>query len=188
MLELTNRRQCDETWPTCLNCQKNGKCCPGPPARHTFKDLGPKLTTNPANTTQADGLGILRAFAGDRPFKRAPLTILQNRNLSGSRNSTRNGLRTALSSKSSEFRTKGMSQMRGLLVAFGEAQAIMALPHHPCCGTHRQPNTKNSLVHLSMLYALGAQVIRCPSLDHSSAMSLRGSDSTQRWTLLWHAS
>ncbi|KAH6644046.1 hypothetical protein C7974DRAFT_439271 [Boeremia exigua] len=33
----------DETWPTCLNCQKNSKCCPGPPARHTFKDLGPSL-------------------------------------------------------------------------------------------------------------------------------------------------
>lgn len=35
----------DETWPTCLNCRKNSKCCPGPPARHTFKDLGPSLLT-----------------------------------------------------------------------------------------------------------------------------------------------
>ncbi|KAF1848345.1 uncharacterized protein K460DRAFT_393443 [Cucurbitaria berberidis CBS 394.84] len=35
--------KCDENWPHCLNCQKNGKCCPGPPARHTFKDLGPRL-------------------------------------------------------------------------------------------------------------------------------------------------
>ncbi|KAJ4984708.1 hypothetical protein SVAN01_09822 [Stagonosporopsis vannaccii] len=33
----------DETWPTCLNCQKNSKSCPGPPSRHTFKDLGPSL-------------------------------------------------------------------------------------------------------------------------------------------------
>ncbi|KAF2631764.1 hypothetical protein BU25DRAFT_360374 [Macroventuria anomochaeta] len=41
--------KCDETWPTCLNCQKNSKCCPGPPARHTFKDLGPSLITG-ANT------------------------------------------------------------------------------------------------------------------------------------------
>lgn len=41
----------DETWPTCLNCQKNGKCCPGPPARHTFKDLGPSLISS-ANTLQ----------------------------------------------------------------------------------------------------------------------------------------
>jgi hypothetical protein len=36
----------DETWPNCLNCQKNSKSCPGPPARHTFKDLGPKLSTS----------------------------------------------------------------------------------------------------------------------------------------------
>ncbi|KAH8727803.1 hypothetical protein GQ44DRAFT_769867 [Phaeosphaeriaceae sp. PMI808] len=37
--------KCDEAWPSCLNCQKNGKSCPGPPARHTFKDLGPILST-----------------------------------------------------------------------------------------------------------------------------------------------
>ncbi|KAF2845433.1 hypothetical protein T440DRAFT_472659 [Plenodomus tracheiphilus IPT5] len=36
--------KCDETWPTCLNCRKNGKTCPGPPARHTFRDSVPKLT------------------------------------------------------------------------------------------------------------------------------------------------
>lgn len=24
-----------------MNCQKNGKCCPGPPSRHTFKDSKP---------------------------------------------------------------------------------------------------------------------------------------------------
>ncbi|KAF1963259.1 hypothetical protein CC80DRAFT_852 [Byssothecium circinans] len=35
--------KCDETWPKCVNCQKNGKCCPGPPARHTFRDTGLRL-------------------------------------------------------------------------------------------------------------------------------------------------
>ncbi|OCL11080.1 hypothetical protein AOQ84DRAFT_361845 [Glonium stellatum] len=34
---------CDETWPECQNCKKNNKGCPGPPARHTFRDLGPAL-------------------------------------------------------------------------------------------------------------------------------------------------
>ncbi|KAF2445817.1 hypothetical protein P171DRAFT_443417 [Karstenula rhodostoma CBS 690.94] len=32
--------KCDETWPSCINCRKNGKICPGPPSRHTFKDSG----------------------------------------------------------------------------------------------------------------------------------------------------
>ncbi|KAF2477722.1 uncharacterized protein BDR25DRAFT_275074 [Lindgomyces ingoldianus] len=41
--------KCDETWPSCINCQKNGKCCPGPPARHTFKDLGPRLKDSTAS-------------------------------------------------------------------------------------------------------------------------------------------
>ncbi|KAF1940712.1 hypothetical protein EJ02DRAFT_435360 [Clathrospora elynae] len=40
--------KCDETWPACLNCQKNGKSCPGPPARHTFRDLGARLNTSGA--------------------------------------------------------------------------------------------------------------------------------------------
>ncbi|OAG03637.1 uncharacterized protein CC84DRAFT_1197332 [Paraphaeosphaeria sporulosa] len=35
--------KCDETWPTCVNCRKNGKLCPGPPSRHTFRDAGPQL-------------------------------------------------------------------------------------------------------------------------------------------------
>ncbi|KAF2739538.1 hypothetical protein EJ04DRAFT_549217 [Polyplosphaeria fusca] len=59
---LTCRRRkikCDETWPACLNCQKNGKCCPGPPARHTFRESGLKLATNPATTTFEDPPGIL---------------------------------------------------------------------------------------------------------------------------------
>ena len=45
----------DETWPRCLNCQKNSKCCPGPPARHTFKDLGPSLmnSTSAVQTTKS---------------------------------------------------------------------------------------------------------------------------------------
>ncbi|KAF2008470.1 hypothetical protein BU24DRAFT_403080 [Aaosphaeria arxii CBS 175.79] len=29
--------KCDENWPHCRNCYKNGKQCPGPPERHTFK-------------------------------------------------------------------------------------------------------------------------------------------------------
>ncbi|KAH7080795.1 hypothetical protein FB567DRAFT_595132 [Paraphoma chrysanthemicola] len=41
--------KCDENWPHCLNCNKNGKSCPGPPARHTFRDLGPRLATSAAN-------------------------------------------------------------------------------------------------------------------------------------------
>lgn len=44
---LTNSEQ-DETWPACLNCQKNGKSCPGPPARHTFRDLGPRFNPSSA--------------------------------------------------------------------------------------------------------------------------------------------
>jgi hypothetical protein len=44
---LTN--QLDETWPTCLNCQKNGKCCPGPPSRHTFKDSKPARSPEGSN-------------------------------------------------------------------------------------------------------------------------------------------
>ncbi|KAF2819641.1 hypothetical protein CC86DRAFT_362603 [Ophiobolus disseminans] len=48
--------KCDESWPSCLNCQKNGKVCPGPPARHTFKDLGPRLAT-----------GATRTVAGEHP-------------------------------------------------------------------------------------------------------------------------
>ncbi|OAK94650.1 hypothetical protein IQ06DRAFT_80220 [Phaeosphaeriaceae sp. SRC1lsM3a] len=46
--------KCDETWPSCLNCQKNGKSCPGPPARHTFRDLGPRLSP-PEVPTGSDG-------------------------------------------------------------------------------------------------------------------------------------
>jgi hypothetical protein len=46
-IESSNNGQ-DETWPTCSNCQKNGKCCPGPPARHTFRDLGPRLASDAA--------------------------------------------------------------------------------------------------------------------------------------------
>ncbi|KAF2876582.1 hypothetical protein BDV95DRAFT_230550 [Massariosphaeria phaeospora] len=49
--------KCDETWPTCINCQKNGKCCPGPPARHTFKDLGPKLNSTTATTVIENSTG-----------------------------------------------------------------------------------------------------------------------------------
>ena len=41
--------QPDETWPTCLNCQKNGKCCPGPPSRHTFKDSKPARSPEGSN-------------------------------------------------------------------------------------------------------------------------------------------
>ncbi|KAJ8109022.1 hypothetical protein OPT61_g7757 [Boeremia exigua] len=48
---ICRKRKINETWPSCLNCQKNGKCCPGPPARHTFKDLGPSLMTG-ANSVQ----------------------------------------------------------------------------------------------------------------------------------------
>ncbi|XP_014558518.1 hypothetical protein COCVIDRAFT_24973 [Bipolaris victoriae FI3] len=47
--------KCDETWPACVNCQKNSKSCPGPPSRHTFRDLGPRFN---ANSTK---------FAGDEP-------------------------------------------------------------------------------------------------------------------------
>jgi hypothetical protein len=43
--------QCDESWPLCINCQKNGKCCPGPPARHTFIDLGPGFSTSTSTAT-----------------------------------------------------------------------------------------------------------------------------------------
>ncbi|KAF2108341.1 hypothetical protein BDV96DRAFT_504698 [Lophiotrema nucula] len=50
--------KCDETWPTCINCQKNGKCCPGPPARHTFKDLGPKLNLKSTSTSPDENTGI----------------------------------------------------------------------------------------------------------------------------------
>ncbi|CAE6997816.1 hypothetical protein PTNB73_04139 [Pyrenophora teres f. teres] len=46
--------KCDETWPTCLNCQKNGKSCPGPPARHTFRDLGPRLNAGAPNAVVED--------------------------------------------------------------------------------------------------------------------------------------
>ncbi|KAF2205070.1 hypothetical protein GQ43DRAFT_428457 [Delitschia confertaspora ATCC 74209] len=53
--QICRRRKikCDESWPHCVNCQKNGKACPGPPARHTFKDLGPSLTdkTNASRNT-----------------------------------------------------------------------------------------------------------------------------------------
>jgi hypothetical protein len=50
--------QCDESWPSCINCQKNGKFCPGPPARHTFKDLGPSLSTGstPIASSPEEGL------------------------------------------------------------------------------------------------------------------------------------
>ncbi|KAL6707768.1 hypothetical protein ACN47E_003668 [Coniothyrium glycines] len=40
--------KCDETWPLCLNCRKNSKSCPGPPARHTFRELGPRLNSGNA--------------------------------------------------------------------------------------------------------------------------------------------
>ncbi|CAI6335067.1 unnamed protein product [Periconia digitata] len=43
--------KCDETWPLCLNCEKNGKCCTGPPQRHTFRDLGPKLASKDATSS-----------------------------------------------------------------------------------------------------------------------------------------
>ncbi|KAH4915912.1 hypothetical protein HBI56_226980 [Parastagonospora nodorum] len=43
--------KCDETWPSCLNCQRNSKDCPGPPARHTFKDLGPRLAGTERSTS-----------------------------------------------------------------------------------------------------------------------------------------
>ncbi|PVI02204.1 hypothetical protein DM02DRAFT_590029 [Periconia macrospinosa] len=42
--------KCDETWPICIHCQKNGKRCPGPPSRHTFKDLGPRLSSDDATS------------------------------------------------------------------------------------------------------------------------------------------
>ncbi|KAF2649528.1 hypothetical protein K491DRAFT_610545 [Lophiostoma macrostomum CBS 122681] len=51
--------KCDETWPTCLNCRKNNKCCPGPPARHTFKDLGPRLSRNTSTVYPEDVSGIV---------------------------------------------------------------------------------------------------------------------------------
>jgi hypothetical protein len=55
----------DETWPTCLNCQKNGKCCPGPPARHTFKDLGPSLITSASSVqTTKSNLAVSGTFIG----------------------------------------------------------------------------------------------------------------------------
>jgi hypothetical protein len=41
--------QPDETWPSCLNCQKNGKCCPGPPSRHTFRDSKPARSPEGSN-------------------------------------------------------------------------------------------------------------------------------------------
>ncbi|KAF7578317.1 Zn-clus domain containing protein [Pyrenophora tritici-repentis] len=47
-------KECDETWPNCLNCQKNGKSCPGPPARHTFRDLGPRLNAGAPNAVVED--------------------------------------------------------------------------------------------------------------------------------------
>ncbi|KAF2269105.1 hypothetical protein CC78DRAFT_575204 [Lojkania enalia] len=49
---------CDETWPACLNCQKNKKECPGPPARHTFKDSGPKLNCDLTSFASDDSQGI----------------------------------------------------------------------------------------------------------------------------------
>ncbi|RYO11891.1 hypothetical protein AA0121_g9548 [Alternaria tenuissima] len=46
---ICRKRKINETWPACLNCQKNGKSCPGPPARHTFRDLGPRLNGGATN-------------------------------------------------------------------------------------------------------------------------------------------
>lgn len=34
-----------------MNCQRYSKDCPGPPARHTFKDLGPRLAGTECTTT-----------------------------------------------------------------------------------------------------------------------------------------
>ncbi|EOA85073.1 uncharacterized protein SETTUDRAFT_154670 [Exserohilum turcica Et28A] len=45
---ICRKRKINETWPACLNCQKNGKSCPGPPARHTFRDLGPRFNPSSA--------------------------------------------------------------------------------------------------------------------------------------------
>lgn len=63
--------QCDETWPTCINCQKNGKCCPGPPARHTFKDLGPRLNNNATVVTVEEIGGTPGVFPS--PIMQPPL-------------------------------------------------------------------------------------------------------------------
>ncbi|KAF2687653.1 hypothetical protein K458DRAFT_414729 [Lentithecium fluviatile CBS 122367] len=51
--------KCDETWPSCINCGKNGKSCPGPPARHTFKDLGPRLNSHNGVVSVEELSGVL---------------------------------------------------------------------------------------------------------------------------------
>lgn len=67
-----------------MNCQKNGKCCPGPPARHTFKDLGPSLITG-ANAIQAGksqsvtAAGVYRFGAADDQLSDADTGADSNR-------------------------------------------------------------------------------------------------------------
>lgn len=47
--------KCDETWPRCINCQKNGKDCPGPPRRHTFRPHDPRVVKSPPSSGEDEG-------------------------------------------------------------------------------------------------------------------------------------
>ncbi|KAF2640029.1 hypothetical protein P280DRAFT_490424 [Massarina eburnea CBS 473.64] len=118
--------KCDETWPNCINCQKNGKCCPGPPARHTFKDFEPR-------TNSEDSLGVvansqnkkltqLNERWSDNGAVAHKFKIIQRkqRKLSRSLQSSK-GTSPAQSPRSFLSRLPSLSRHQGLAQAFVEA-------------------------------------------------------------------